>query len=241
MDPGRARPPAGISRAAVSAIEIKRIVPSVAAALALASCLGSTVEQLFGPAPRPPDTNGPGPRQLPRAVIGRPRWPGESCVFRVRRRRPASCPTMASLRMSALHRRKVIRVLPTAIRLKRWSWPGAIRRPGFWPRSMRQTGRRMIYLCRSSGRASNCCGTEKFTLPVCIYRPPMDVTATPTWSAGNWEFRRPSCAWLNGRRAWSSRRVSGPGRFVAFCKGRFAGSAASRAQERDSVWMNSSQ
>jgi molybdate-binding protein/DNA-binding XRE family transcriptional regulator len=39
---------AGISRAAVSAIEIDRLVPSVAAALALAEALGCTVEALFG-------------------------------------------------------------------------------------------------------------------------------------------------------------------------------------------------
>ncbi len=39
---------AGISRAAVSAIEIQRIVPSVAAAIALATALDSRVEDLFG-------------------------------------------------------------------------------------------------------------------------------------------------------------------------------------------------
>ena len=39
---------AGISRAAVSAIEIQRIVPSVAAALALAEALSCRVEDLFG-------------------------------------------------------------------------------------------------------------------------------------------------------------------------------------------------
>ncbi len=39
---------AGISRAAVSAIEIGRLVPSVTAALALARVLGCTVEDLFG-------------------------------------------------------------------------------------------------------------------------------------------------------------------------------------------------
>lgn len=39
---------AGISRAAVSAIEIDRLVPSVAAALALADAFGCTVEELFG-------------------------------------------------------------------------------------------------------------------------------------------------------------------------------------------------
>src|SRR6516165_3214216 len=39
---------AGISRAAVSAIEVQRLVPSVAAALALAAALGCSVEELFG-------------------------------------------------------------------------------------------------------------------------------------------------------------------------------------------------
>jgi molybdate-binding protein/transcriptional regulator with XRE-family HTH domain len=39
---------AGVSRAAVSAIEINRLIPSVAAALALASVFGCSVEHLFG-------------------------------------------------------------------------------------------------------------------------------------------------------------------------------------------------
>jgi molybdate-binding protein/transcriptional regulator with XRE-family HTH domain len=39
---------AGISRAAVSAIEIDRLTPSVTAALALAACFGCSVEELFG-------------------------------------------------------------------------------------------------------------------------------------------------------------------------------------------------
>jgi molybdate-binding protein/DNA-binding XRE family transcriptional regulator len=39
---------AGISRAAVSAVEVNRLVPSVAAALSLAQALGCTVEELFG-------------------------------------------------------------------------------------------------------------------------------------------------------------------------------------------------
>ncbi|HEV8072353.1 MAG TPA: substrate-binding domain-containing protein [Planctomycetaceae bacterium] len=39
---------AGISRAAVSAIEIDRLTPSVSAALALAQCFGCAVEELFG-------------------------------------------------------------------------------------------------------------------------------------------------------------------------------------------------
>lgn len=39
---------AGISRSAVTAIEAERLIPSVAAALALAEALGCTVEELFG-------------------------------------------------------------------------------------------------------------------------------------------------------------------------------------------------
>jgi molybdate-binding protein/DNA-binding XRE family transcriptional regulator len=56
---------AGISRAAVSAIEIERLVPSVAAALALAEALECRVEDLFGsltPAQEPAWT-WPPPRQ----------------------------------------------------------------------------------------------------------------------------------------------------------------------------------
>jgi molybdate-binding protein/DNA-binding XRE family transcriptional regulator len=41
---------AGVSRTAVSAVEIGRLVPSVGAALALAAALGCTVEDLFVPA-----------------------------------------------------------------------------------------------------------------------------------------------------------------------------------------------
>lgn len=44
---------AGISRAAVSAIEVNRLVPSVAAALALAGVFECSVEELFGSAPGP--------------------------------------------------------------------------------------------------------------------------------------------------------------------------------------------
>jgi molybdate-binding protein/transcriptional regulator with XRE-family HTH domain len=46
---------AGISRAAVSAVEIQRLVPSVAAALALATALDCRVEELFGPARADPE------------------------------------------------------------------------------------------------------------------------------------------------------------------------------------------
>jgi molybdate-binding protein/DNA-binding XRE family transcriptional regulator len=47
---------AGISRAAVSAIEINRLVPSVAAALSLAATFGCSVEDLFGEPSKRNDT-----------------------------------------------------------------------------------------------------------------------------------------------------------------------------------------
>src|ERR1700756_5456442 len=46
---------AGISRAAVSAIEINRLIPSVAAALALAQSFDCSVEDLFGQVRAPAD------------------------------------------------------------------------------------------------------------------------------------------------------------------------------------------
>jgi molybdate-binding protein/transcriptional regulator with XRE-family HTH domain len=60
---------ANVSRAAVSAVEIGRLVPSVEAALALAAALGCTVEDLFGRAP----AAGPGPAWawLPTGPTGR--------------------------------------------------------------------------------------------------------------------------------------------------------------------------
>lgn len=51
---GRLAQAAGISRAAVSAVESDRLSPSVNAAIALAVALGSTVENLFGSQAAPP-------------------------------------------------------------------------------------------------------------------------------------------------------------------------------------------
>ncbi|MBV9123110.1 MAG: helix-turn-helix domain-containing protein [Planctomycetes bacterium] len=60
---------AGISRAAVSAIEVSRLLPSVAAALSLARAIGCTVEDLFG---------------LPAQAPGEPEWawPPQPTSFR---------------------------------------------------------------------------------------------------------------------------------------------------------------
>jgi putative molybdopterin biosynthesis protein len=77
---------AGISRTAVTAIEGRRLVPSVAAALALAEALGTTVEKLFGrgdESGRSPvwawEPHGPG-RQYWQAEVSGQRWlyPAES-------------------------------------------------------------------------------------------------------------------------------------------------------------------
>src|SRR5687768_17093026 len=59
---------AGISRTAVSAMEGDRLVPSVAAALALARALGTTVETLFAP-------QDAGDRQV--AWAWEPHWEGQ--------------------------------------------------------------------------------------------------------------------------------------------------------------------
>lgn len=65
---------AGISRTAVSAIEGERLVPSVAAALALSEVLGCTVEELFGrgvtPAPQVWASELPTPDRFWSAEVG---------------------------------------------------------------------------------------------------------------------------------------------------------------------------
>ena len=55
---------AGVSRAAVSAIEVARLAPSVTAALALARALGASVEELFAAGPPAPEWAWP-PKQIP--------------------------------------------------------------------------------------------------------------------------------------------------------------------------------
>ena len=65
---------AGISRAAVSAIEIERLVPSVAAALALAEAFGCRVDALFSlNGAREWSRFGPGRPSPNRAATGTPK------------------------------------------------------------------------------------------------------------------------------------------------------------------------
>jgi len=78
---------AGISRAAVSAIEINRLVPSVAAALALAQSFDCSVEDLFGQGAtrrRTRSLNGPGPCHRNPAAFGKPRSVVGGCYSRQR-------------------------------------------------------------------------------------------------------------------------------------------------------------
>jgi putative molybdopterin biosynthesis protein len=145
---------AGISRAAVSAIEIKRTIPSVAAALSLAECLGSTVEELFGPrtaadrhewAWSPPASPS---RYWQAEVAGRILcFPCEETAagemphdgiasdggIASKERRPFSADSDPSQTLVAAGCDPAAGLLVSEY--------------------ARQTGRRMIYLCRSSGRA----------------------------------------------------------------------------------------
>ena len=232
---------AGISRAAVSAIEIKRIVPSVAAALALASCLGSTVEQLFGPRPAaarhewawsPPTSPS---RYWQAEVAGRilcfpceetsaGELPHDGIASNVGVASEEGHPCSADGDPSQT---LVVAGCDPAAGLLASEYapdgptndlPVPVQRPGVELLRHRKIHVAGVHLSAADGRHGNAnVVSRELGVPAALL------------------------LWLNGRRAWSSRRVSGPGRFVAFCKGRFAGSAASRAQERDSVWMNSSQ
>ena len=67
----------GLSRAGISAIETDRLIPSAAAALALAAALDCRVEDLFRlRVPSPANPLGLGPLVASPADTGRPRWEG---------------------------------------------------------------------------------------------------------------------------------------------------------------------
>ena len=78
---------AGLSRAGISAIETGRLVPSTAAALALAPALGCTVEALFRPEGRRASavgkSLGAGTAAPLRAGTGGPRSAAADCLFPV--------------------------------------------------------------------------------------------------------------------------------------------------------------
>ena len=79
----------GLSRAGISAIETGRLVPSTAAALALASALECTVEAIFrlpGSRPAMGAKNGPGRRRLRPGGTGVPRFPAGGTAIRSRSR-----------------------------------------------------------------------------------------------------------------------------------------------------------
>ena len=77
----------GLSRAGISAIETGRLVPSTAAALALAAALGCTVEALFRLPERSPLTNAASwawPSHSGRAATGVPRSPDADTFIRLK-------------------------------------------------------------------------------------------------------------------------------------------------------------
>ena len=88
---------AGLSRAEISAIETGRLVPSTAAALALASALGCTVEALFHLPRRALGallTSGPLSHQTIAADSGERRSAAAPDFIQSRFRRSGCCPTM---------------------------------------------------------------------------------------------------------------------------------------------------
>ena len=123
----------GISRAGVSAIETGRLVPSTAAALALAAAFGCTVEALF---------RLPGARPVEEEASWA--WPAvtDSCRYwRAEVRRPTPgftrsrfprwgcCPTTGCSRAGAFTTTRRL------IRRGRWFWDLAIPPWGCWPPS----------------------------------------------------------------------------------------------------------
>ena len=72
---------AGISRAAVSAIEIDRLSPSVTAAMALAECFGRSVEELFGNGHSAESPHWAWPPQRPRVRYWRAEVDGQLLAF----------------------------------------------------------------------------------------------------------------------------------------------------------------
>ena len=122
---------AAISRAAVSAIEINRLVPSVSAALSLAKALGCSVEDLFGAVDESPAAASWAwpplhePCRYWEAKVGSTNGALSGRSDRVRN----SSATMASTRAArswrmASHRPK-----------RRWCWRAAIPLPASWRRN----------------------------------------------------------------------------------------------------------
>ena len=176
------RPGRGCRGPGVSAIETGRLVPSAAAALALAAALGCRVEDLFrlrrGRRPRPRPGPGP-PRREPcrywqAEVGGRPALPGRIDPAR------AWSPTTASHRDGDVRR---ARRGPT--RRRPWWWPAATRpsacSPTSWPRS---SGVRLIALAAvEPGGARPARRRAWSTPPGSTSRRPTTRGATPRPSA----------------------------------------------------------
>jgi putative molybdopterin biosynthesis protein len=143
---------AGISRAAVSAIEIERLVPSVAAALKLAACLECTVEELFGS----------GRRAAPNEWAWRPRtahsryWRAEvggRVLFFPCEETAAGEVTHDGVAMGD-EIASIGRFTPPQDASETLVVAGCDPAAGLLASEYaRQTGRRMIALCRSSGQA----------------------------------------------------------------------------------------
>ena len=145
---------AAVSRTAVSAIEARRLVPSVAAAMSLARVLGTTVEELFGPR-RPTAQGGTQFAWLPVAFPCR-YWAaevaGRTLLFPVENGPRGGLPH-DGVAQSAMSPTSFVRPPP-----KRWSSPVAIRPRVCWLPSI--VGRGDCGCWSSPARAANrwrCC------------------------------------------------------------------------------------
>ena len=143
----------GLSRAGISAIETGRLVPSTAAALALAAALGCTVEALFRLA-------GAGRRQIDRRA-GRGRLPTGSCRYwraeiggRVLALSGRGLSAGAAYRTTGRSATGPFTTTPALIRRARSFWRAATPPRGFWRPSWRASADlRLIVLPRSSRAA----------------------------------------------------------------------------------------
>jgi molybdate-binding protein/DNA-binding XRE family transcriptional regulator len=138
----------GISRAAVSAIEIRRLVPSVAAALKLAACLECTVEELFGTARPAAEHEWAWAPHAPASRYWQAEVAGRVLFFPCEETAAGEIAHDGIAPWDGNHSRSENDPSQTLV------VAGCDPAAGLLASEYaRQTGRRMIHLCRSSGRA----------------------------------------------------------------------------------------
>jgi molybdate-binding protein/transcriptional regulator with XRE-family HTH domain len=144
---------AGVSRAAVSAIEIQRLIPSVSAALKLAACLGCTVEQLFGAAPAAQSKEWAWPPAMPQSRFWQAEVAGRLLFYPCEETSAGELSHDGIAARDAItgdDERRLVHASPSQTLVVAGCDPAASLLAAEYGR---QTGLRMIVLRRSSGRA----------------------------------------------------------------------------------------